>query len=441
MVLAILRHRRATFREADKRVAARSLTKWKISPAPPPNGKVRRFAALFAAALSGLAFGSLAAQPGGLAPASAPHADGNPLSGPARWLKAELGDRRVTLDIDAALYDQWASRTAVGDNNLATFAWQATGTWRLLHNDRWGTGSIGWTLLGSPGLNYKTSEETMSGNVGSISGLNANVFPNAAAVDELFWKHVFADKHWTLLAGRVDQSFYFDTNRVANDAYSQFVAFAFENNLSIPWSTYGDFGGLVRFDPHPDLYLMASVAGAGNDQPRVFRESGARGAWNQLVEIGITRHLPGLGRGHYRLTPWHNSAAGQGGFGIAFNFDQELGDRGRGDRRSGSGKSVGFLRAGIGDGDVTPVERFLSGGISVHGPFGRDRDEMALGIAWSDPSPTDGERSETLVETYYRYALSRSLTLTPDVQIVINPANNDEASTIVVLGVRLHLKL
>ena len=274
-------------------------------------------------------------------------------------------------------------------------------------------------------------------NVDSISGLNANIVPDALAVDELFWKHVLTDKRWTLLAGRIDQAAYFDANRVANDGYGQFVAFVFENNPTLPWSTYGSFGGLIRFDPYPDLYLMASVAATGNDQPRISWESGGLNAWNQLVEIGIARHVPGLGRGHYRLTPWHNRTDGEGGFGIGLNLDQELPIRtGR-----GSGSLIGFFRAGIGESDVTPVERFVSGGLSIPRPFGRIHDEWAFGVAWSDPSPTAGVRNKTLVETYYRFALSRSLAMTPDMQIVINPASNGDADTIVVLGLRLNLQL
>ncbi|MGB5830520.1 MAG: carbohydrate porin [Thiohalocapsa sp.] len=368
--------------------------------------------------------------------------DGTPIARPARWLDSdsELGDHGITLDIDAALYDQWASETTTGDDNLGTFAWQASGNWPLLRHDRWGSGSVGWTFLGSQGLNYETDDETLSSNVGSISGLNANLVPNAVAVDEVFWRHLSTDRRWTLLAGRIDQSAYFDANRVANDGYSQFIAFAFENNPSIPWSTYGDFGGLLRFDPGPDLYLMASVAAAGNDQPRVAWSSGGRSAWNQMIEIGITRRLPGLGRGHYRLTPWHNKTGGAGGFGVAFNLDQELGNLQR-RRLAACGQPIGFFRAGIGDPDVTPVERFISGGLSVANPFGRSGDQIAVGVGWSRPSPSAGERSETLVEAYYRIALTDSLALTPDLQLIIDPANNEGTSEVVVLGVRLQLQL
>lgn len=357
--------------------------------------------------------------------------DWNPLSGPARRLKRTLLQHGIDFDLDAALYDADASDTISGHENLATFAWQFVGDWELLHDARLGTGYLGWTLLGSPGLGYDTDDETLSGNVGSISGLNANVSPDPAALAELFWKQISPDQTWTLLVGRVDPSSYFDTNRAANDAYHQFFAAALENNPSIPFAAYGGLGLLLRRAMGPDGYLMAAAGNLDSDEPWASWKSLDDNAWAQHLEAGYARHIPGLGLGQYRLIPWHHHVSGEDGFGIAFNLDQELGLE----------RLVGFLRAGIGDDDVTPVERFLSGGVSLEEPFGRDGDEVALGIAWSDPSPGDGRRGETLIEAYYRLSLSPSLALTPDVQIVIHPAARDDSDTVVVLGVRLELQL
>jgi len=360
-------------------------------------------------------------------------------------LEGEPHPQRLTFGLDAALYGQWASETLTGANKLATLTWQFAGSWQLRRLERWGTSSLGWTFVGSRSIGDGPSDETMSGNVGSISGLNANVVPNAAAVDELFWRHASADRRWTLLVGRVDQAGHFDANRVANDGYSQFLAFAFENNPSIPWPTYGGFGGLLRLDLGADRYLLASVAAAGNEDPRIPWSTGGHEGWNQMLELGGAYSLPGLGRGHLRLTPWHSRIPGAAGFGLALNLDQELGSPIRADRtspeRRAHTRSIGFVRAGVGEPAVTPVQSFVSAGIALEQPFGRPRDEMALGVAWSRPSPGVGQRNETLIEAYYRFALSPALSLTPDVQVVIDPTLNPAARDSVVLGLRLHLSL
>ena len=61
-------------------------------------------------------------------------------------------------------------------------------------------------------------------------------------------------------------------------------------------------------------------------------------------------------------------------------------------------------------------------------------------MAWSDPSPDVGFRSETLLELFYRVELAKAISITPDLQLVFNPANNLEDELVVVPGIRLHLK-
>ena len=48
---------------------------------------------------------------------------------------------------------------------------------------------------------------------------------------------------------------------------------------------------------------------------------------------------------------------------------------------------------------------------------------------------------ERYVETFYRLQLSDELALTPDVQLLLEPALNPQESTVVVFGLRLRLAL
>jgi hypothetical protein len=356
--------------------------------------------------------------------------DWKPLAASARAAKERLRKGRIVLDIDVALYDQYASETTSGQQNLGTFTWQAIGDLQLVQHDRLGTSYFHWNFLGSPGLNYDTGNRTLSGNVGSISGLNGNVYPDPAALDELLWKQVSPDGRFVLLAGRVDHAFDFDTNSVANDAYRQFFAFALENNLSIPWPAYGGLGAVVRVNLSPDLYVMAGAGDSGTDEPWAFWKSLDEGSWYQLVELGVTQSIPRLGTGQYRFIPWHNHLAGEDGWGIGLSADQEL----------GLDRLVAFLRLGVGDNDVTPVERFVSSGLAFESPFGRSNDSVGVGVAWSDPSPGVGSRDETLLEFFYRVGLSPSIALTPDLQLVLDPANNAREDIIAIGGVRLHIR-
>ena len=116
--------------------------------------------------------------------------DWNPATEVAQALKEFLRDTGLRIDLDTALYGQFASETAIGGENLGTSAWQSVSDWKLLQREKLGSLFVQWALLGSTGLNYDTGDRSMSGNVGSISDLNANVFPDHAALDEFFLKYV-----------------------------------------------------------------------------------------------------------------------------------------------------------------------------------------------------------------------------------------------------------
>ena len=354
--------------------------------------------------------------------------DWNPLAGPAAWAKGFLKQGDVTTDLFVMFFYQWASDVLFGGRDFGSFAYRSIGDWEIVDDTPLGDSFLEWNLTGAVGLSFDERDESIAGGfqIGDLSVINTNVYPDTSALDELFWKQVIAEGRWVVIAGRVDQSYHFDVNRVANDAYRKLQAFVFVNNLSIPWPLYGGMGGAVTWKATDRLTLRIGAGESGSDEPWQFWRTVDDGNWYQLVEAELALDVPGLGKGTYRLTPWHNHLDGRDGWGVGLNFDQEL----------GLPWLVGFFRFGAGDGDVTPFERHVSGGVAVEGPFGRSGDHFALGVGWSRPSEP-GARDETFLEFQYRLQLTKTLELSPDIQIVLNPGSNRGTDTIVVPGIRL----
>jgi len=385
-----------------------------------------------ASAAALLASALLAGSPAGAegsAPAAleAPGADWNLLARPVTALQTRLEDAGITFTVDLAFIDQYADRVLRGQHNYGTFAWRTLGDWKLTSSERWGQGRLNWNLLGAVGLDYDTGSQTIDGNIGSVSVPHTNVVPDPAALDELFWTQIAAAGRFVVHAGKINQNTHFDANRVANDGFRQFLGGALENNPSIPWPEYGGLGALFRLQLGSDAYVMLGAADSSSTEPFAFWKTVDDGSWYQLAELDLTRRIPGLGLGHYRLTPWHNHLSGEDGWGVGLSFDQEL----------GSPHPLAFFRFGVGDEDVTPVETFVSGGLAWQAPFARSGDVIGLGVAWSDPSPSAGARNETLLELFYRVRLSPSIELTPDLQLVFDPANNLGDDLVVIPGIRL----
>ena len=356
-----------------------------------------------------------------------------PIAGFFKELKPKLHELGLLIQIDMAFYDEYASKVVEGidQQNFGTYSWRFYTDWRFYQSDEIGSFFFDFTFLGSPTLNYASSSEFSSRNIASISELNGNIYPDPAALDEMLVKYVSPSTRFVFGAGKVDLSNRFDTNRVANDAFSQFFAFALENNLSVPWPVFGGIGAFFRANINENIYIMVAGANSVVDHGFQFGTEIGDKSWYQMAEVGVTVEMPFLGKGHYKLTPWHNRIAGpEGGegWGVGINFDQALYFE----------HLVAFFRFGVGEPEATPINLFVSGGLTWLKPFNRKHDMAGLGVAFSRPTEAkDVYHSETLVEIFYRFAILPWLTLTPDFQVVHSPANDPERGVVFVPGVRL----
>jgi porin len=64
---------------------------------------------------------------------------------------------------------------------------------------------------------------------------------------------------------------------------------------------------------------------------------------------------------------------------------------------------------------------------------------IALGLSWGEPSEENfgvGLEDQYTAELFYRMQILQSLTVTPDVQLLIDPALNPQEDVIAVFGVR-----
>ena len=348
-------------------------------------------------------------------------------------LKPKLHELGLLIQIDMAFYDEYATKVVKGvdQQNFGTYSWRFYTDWRFYQSDKIGSFFFEFTFLGSPGLNFETTDGFSSRNIASISQLNGNIYPDPAALDEMLVKYISPSTRYVFGAGKTDLSNRFDTNRVANDAFSQFFAFALENNMAIPWPVFGGIGAFFRVNINENAYIMVAGANSVVNHGFQFGTEISNQSWYQMAELGVTVEIPFLGKGHYKLTPWHNRIAGADGgegWGVGINFDQVLYFE----------HLVAFFRFGAGEPEATPINLFVSGGLTWLKPFNRKHDMAGLGVAFSRPTKAPNMfQSETLVEIFYRFAILPWLTLTPDLQVVHHPANDPAREVVFVPGIRL----
>lgn len=123
------------------------------------------------------------------------------------------------------------------------------------------------------------------------------------------------------------------------------------------------------------------------------------------------------------VTGWYRNATNGSprSYGFAFNANYKIGQG-----------FMWFLRGGW-------SKDFLADG-AVSGGFGwrppKERSDLfGVGFGWTHPS-SGALRSQYTAETFYRLQLVQNLAITPDIQLVIDPALNPRVNTIWVFSLR-----
>ena len=71
-------------------------------------------------------------------------------------------------------------------------------------------------------------------------------------------------------------------------------------------------------------------------------------------------------------------------------------------------------------------------------------DLLGVGLNWGQPNEDTfgpGLRNQYTAEVFYRWQLAPQLAITPDVQLIIDPALDQEQSSIWIFGLRARLAL
>lgn len=336
----------------------------------------------------------------------------------------------ISERIATALEEEFKKRILVGASG--------TGIFQQILNDSGGRrssaeGSLDLLFIGKP-LTYTTffvDLEAIGGNgpdefIGSLSGLNddAGSLQDEDGADRISVREVWLQselfkQHVRLVAGKIDLTNYFDTNRVANDETTQFITSAFVNNrtLEVPRNRPGI---AAFYDTRKGLFFGLGLQSADNAGLDIL--DGLYG----IGEIGMRSHyLFGL-EGTYRL--WTKINGGRNdNMGLGINIDQHL-----------SARFVAFARYGINETDGADVKSAWSTGLELRHPFlSRVNDSTAF--AFGHTESVDGN-DEQVTEVYYKFAFNDHFAITPLFQAVFDPVGLENSDVVTLAGVRTQIE-
>lgn len=292
----------------------------------------------------------------------------------------------------------------------------------------------------------------------TFSGPNADIEfnqPSFELVEAWYWTQFAVpdvrDKRLELTIGKMDPTAIFDANRVANSEISQFMANIFVNNLALEFG--GDANGFgagistaYRFTSIYEKGLKVTgrvglFEGDGDfkdimDRPFI------------IAELDIWRPYYGLD-GNYRIYAWTNqrkhtdlsdpSRDGLSNQGFGLSIDQKV-----------SNEAALFARYGMQDKKVSRFDQVVTIGVQVTGDdWGRGNDIVALAYGASHVSRDFKNASPSLagytadasfehyIEAYYRYRANKNVSISPDLQLIMDPGGDSGKDSIVIYGIRL----
>ncbi len=332
---------------------------------------------------------------------------------------------------------QLASKSTT-DNRDGFGQWYRLGTtWTLVGR---GTGSSG-------GIEVRGEYRSNIGSFISPTRLGAEVGaaalnPGFGFVDQfdfdvpvLNWTQFLFDNHFGMAVGRLAFDAYLDGSPVQSLTRG-FANRSFGLNPALGITGLGALGAVAKADVVKGFWVGAHIYDANARSSEFNKDVFEQSEWLKVVEVGWT---PSTGElypvDRVNFTYWRKDervdAGVPSGHGWALSASHRVGER-----------FLPFIRLGRSDGGGgVAAKTAVSGGFELAMP--RDR-AWALGLGWARPVPnamTADPRDEYVTETSYRFNLTQAFQVLLDAQVLFNPANNPDASSVWVFGVRVVLQL
>ena len=276
-----------------------------------------------------------------------------------------------------------------------------------------------------------TTQSKFQSELGVLSPLNGgNSGPDKSndILQMLALEYINPNETLRFQVGKLAIRTLMNLNRYAHGDSDSFFSPMLGNNPVVPYTAFLGLGAFGQY--RADNWYLSGLVRAPDTELGLSTSAWKDGSREYIVEAALTPTIPNLGYGEYRLT-W--SRLEENGSlprvdTFSLSADQDLGDR-----------LGGFIRYSNADDTFRDFRKRIAAGLIVKRPLGFEYDRVGLG-AWHG-TPADGSLgSEKGVEVFYRAQVSPFLQITPDIQIVFDPANSNRSSE-VILGLRLRVEL
>jgi porin len=338
----------------------------------------------------------------------------------------------LSFGLDYTPLFQWASDSLTGEDKAAGGIFRFYGNWTLLGRESGNTGSIVYKVESRHRLGTDIAPQDLGFEIGYF-GLTSGPFSDFGwGLTNLYWQQKFKEGRISFIAGVVDSTDYVDLYGLINPwtAFSN-LAFLTDPTIAVPNQGLGAAVGVMATD---NLYVVGGLADANGDptQPGdLFETFFDDQEYFYHLEIGWTSSFERRYFDNIHLTGWYADERKKDrvpdGWGLAFSAAWFFNDT-----------WMPFLRAGWSDGEAPLLNASVGAGIGYY--FRKRSDLLGFGLNWGKPA-VSGLDDQYTAELFYRLQFSPNFAITPDVQLLINPALNPAEDLLWVFGLRARLTL
>jgi porin len=310
------------------------------------------------------------------------------------------------------------------------------GSWTLLGRDSGNTGTLVYKVENRHEMGTDIPPKGLGFSSG-YAGFYAPIYSDYdTGLTNLYWQQKLRDGRLNFVAGVVDVTDYLDVYGMINP-WTSFSNLAFLTNPSIPAPNQG-IGAAFGMLATDNIYLVAGMADTNGDpsEPGDMADSFFdEKEYFYHLEVGWFSSFDRRYFDNLHLTFWQvderEQALTPDGWGAAFSYTTFIND-----------KFMPFLRIGYADDGGALYEKNVSIGLGRYWP--ETKNLLGIGINWSRPDEGSfgpGLDDQYSNELFYRWQLTQNLALTPDLQLIIDPALHNTEDSIFVYGLRLRIVL
>jgi len=301
------------------------------------------------------------------------------------------------------------------------------GNWHLWDCDECGPGSLVFSSESRHRLDNIPPEQLDTGTIGgTIVTFGAQDF----SMVQLYWEQGSPDDGFLFRLGKMDSALIWDGGRYVSSNFA-FFSPAFSDTLPMPLPGAG-LGLAAAVYPSEETYIAAGVHDANGERTTAgFDTFFGDGEFFTAVEFGWLPHEGETNEGLYHITLWNIDArkniGKQSDHGVAVTLEQQIGCEGH---------VVPFLRYAHAKRGINGIRQNASVGVGWEEVCGQNYDLIGVAVSWEEPA-NRSLRDQYVVEAFYRFQITPLTHLTPDIQVVIDPANSPNKDAVTVLGLRL----